>query len=189
MSKQDQNFIETQSDNDQDNLEEIIYDGGSYVNALASGMVTKFELKTVPHPQSYKVSWVNFTSIDVKEMCLVLIQFATYSDKIWCDVTMDVGHTILGRPWLYDLDVPIYGHPNFCSFVHDGKKVKLAPLRSAPPPEAKQPDASNSKALNLISPKTIDKEIAKELMIVLVARQVTDDSSTLSSVKSLAVLN
>jgi len=168
MSKQDQNFIETQSDNDQDNLEEIIYDSGSYVNALASGMVTKFELKTVPHPQSYKVSWVNFTSIDVKEMCLVLIQFATYSDKIWCDVvTMDVGHIILGRLWLYDLDVIIYGRPKSCSFVRDGKKIKLAPLWRALPPETKQTDAlSNNKALNLISPKIVNKELLKGLRLL-----------------------
>ena len=53
-------------------------------------MVIKFGLKAVSHPQSYKVSWVNSVSIDVKERC---------SDKIWFDVvTMDVGHIILGRP-------------------------------------------------------------------------------------------
>ena len=29
---------------------------------------------------------------------------------ILCDVIpMDVGHVILGRPWLYDLDVTIFG--------------------------------------------------------------------------------
>ena len=72
---------------------------------------------------------MNSASIDVKVMCLVPIQFATYSDNIWCDVvTMDVGHIILGRPWLYNLDVTIYGRLNFCSFVHNEKKVKLAPL-------------------------------------------------------------
>jgi len=53
------------------------------------------------------------TSINVKDMCLIQILFATYSDKIWCDVvTMDVDHIILGRPWLYDQDATIYRRPN-----------------------------------------------------------------------------
>ena len=74
----------------------VIIDSGSCVNAVASGMVTKLGLKNIPYSQSYKVSWVNFTSIDVKNMSCS-VQFATYSDKIWCDVvTIDVGHIILG---------------------------------------------------------------------------------------------
>jgi len=60
----------------------VIIDSGSCVNAVASGMVTKLGLKTVPHPHSYKVSWVNSVSIDVKDRCLIPILFATYSDKI-----------------------------------------------------------------------------------------------------------
>ena len=90
-------------------------------------MVIKVGLQVVPHPQSYKVSWVNSTSIDVKERYLVPIDFVTYSDKIWCDVViMNVGHIILCRLWLYNLDV--CGCSNFYSFVYDGKKVKLVPM-------------------------------------------------------------
>jgi len=88
----------------------VIINSENWVNVVASGMVSKLGLKTIPHPQLYKVSWVNSVSIDVKGMCLVLIQFAMYSNKYWCDVvTMDVGHIILGWPWLYDMDVTIYG--------------------------------------------------------------------------------
>ena len=49
---------------------------------------------------------------------------------------------------------------------------------TCPSAEAKQTDASSSKkTLNLIIPKTIDKEIVKGSMIViLVAKEVTDDS-------------
>ena len=45
-------------------------------------------------------------------------------------------------------------------------------------PETKQTDASSSKkSLTLISPKIIDKKIAKgSTIVVLVAREVTDDS-------------
>jgi len=64
-----------------------------------------------------------------------------------CDANMkcNLGHIILDRPWLYDLDVIIYGRWNSCSFVYEEKKVKLAPLWPAPPPETKQADASSSK--------------------------------------------
>ena len=78
---------------------------------------------------------------------------------------MDVGHIILGEPWLYDLDVTIYGCSNVCSFVHDGKKVKLAPTRHVPPPDTKQFDASSSKkALTLMSLKTLDEDSLGNLL-------------------------
>ena len=60
----------------------VIIDSESRVNAVASGIVIKLRLKIVLHHQLYKISWVNSVSIDVKEMCLVPIQFATYSDKL-----------------------------------------------------------------------------------------------------------
>ena len=156
----------------------VIIDNGSCVNTVASGMLTKLGLKIVFHPQSYKVSWVNSASINVKERCLVSILFATYADKTWCDViTMDMGHIILERLWLYDRNVTIYERPNSCSFVYEGK-ITLAPLRLGSLPATKQTEASSSKkTLTLISPKFIDKEMAKGSTIVtLIAREVTDDS-------------
>jgi len=47
-----------------------------------------------------------------------------------CVVTMDVGQIILGRAWIFDNDVHIYGHSNMCLFEHKGKKVKLLPSKS-----------------------------------------------------------
>jgi len=118
-------------------------------------MITKFGLKIVPHPLSYKVSWVNSASIDVKDRCLVPILFVTYSNKIWCNVvTMVVGHIILGRSWLYDIDVTIYGCSNSCSFVYEGKKIKLTPLRSGPTLETKQTEASSNKKALTYQPQT-----------------------------------
>jgi len=118
------------------------------------------------------------------------ILFATYADKIWCDVfTKDVSHIILGRPWLYDRDVIIYERPNSCSFVYEGKKIKLAPLRPGSPPAIKQTEASSSKkTLIPISPKLIDKEIAKGSTVVALAREVTDDSQEHISPAAIPIL-
>ena len=89
---------------------------------------------------------------------------------------MDVAYHF-EQTWLYDLYVNIYGPSNFCSLVHDEKKVKLAPMRNVSLPDTKRPDASSSKnALNLISLKSLDKEITKESTIIfLVAREITND--------------
>ena len=41
---------------------------------------------------------------------------------------MDIGHIILGKPWLYNLDVTICGRSNSCSFSFQGKKIELIGL-------------------------------------------------------------
>ncbi|XP_035551749.1 uncharacterized protein LOC118349905 [Juglans regia] len=111
----------------------IIVDSGSCINAVSVATVSRLGLQPVPHPQPYSVSWVDTSSIAVKERCLVPIQFLEYKDRIWCDVIpMDVGHVILGRPWLFDLDVTIHGRSNSCSFVFNGKKIHLNPLPPKP---------------------------------------------------------
>ena len=67
---------------------------------------------------------------DVKQRCLVPIEFDVYKDKLWCDVVMmDVGQIIVGRPWLYDNDVTIHSRSNMYRFEHEGKKIKLTPYR------------------------------------------------------------
>ena len=63
------------------------------------------------------------------------------------------------------LGVTTYGRSNVYLFVHDEKKVKLAPTRHVPSPDTKWPDASSSKkALNLISLKSLDKESLENLL-------------------------
>jgi len=113
---------------------------------------------------------------------------ATYSDKIWCDVvTMDVSHIILERSWLYDWDITIYRRLNSCSFVHEGKKIILTPLRpNQPIPDTKQTEtSSNNKALTLLSPKL--KEIAKGITVVaLVTRESQDFSCNNTILKEFA---
>jgi len=64
----------------------IIVDSGSCINDVSSKLVSMIGLKVGPHSCPYKVSWVNTTSIEVNERCLAPVQFATYKDKVWCDV-------------------------------------------------------------------------------------------------------
>jgi len=69
----------------------IIVDSRSCINVGSSSLILKIGLKMVPYPSPYKVVWVNAASMEMNKRCLVPVQFATYKDKIWCDViTMDV---------------------------------------------------------------------------------------------------
>lgn len=69
----------------------VIVDSGSSINVVSSKVIERFELETTSHPHPYKVSRINSTALEVKQWCLVPIDFNFYKDKIWCEVlTMDV---------------------------------------------------------------------------------------------------
>ena len=152
----------------------VIIDSGSCINAVSSSIVSYLGLKLTPHPNPYKVSWVDTSSIAIKERCVVPFQFLTYKAKIWCDVIlMDVGHIILGRPWLYDLDVTFHGRSDSCSFIFEGKKIVLNPLKPKPIDMSKKIEAPKAKGLNIISPKAFERVAVQEsIVFVLVAREL-----------------
>jgi len=60
----------------------IIVDSGSCINAVSSTMITKFGLKAVPHSHPYRVTLINSSELEVKQRCLVPIDFGLYKDKI-----------------------------------------------------------------------------------------------------------
>jgi hypothetical protein len=152
----------------------VIIDSESCINAVSSSLVTRLGVKLISHPNPYKVSWVDTSSIDIKERCLLPIQFMSYKDEIWCDVIpIDVRHVIFGRPWLYDLDVTIYGRTNLCSFTFKGKKFKLNPLQPRHIIERKKREESKGKGLHIISPKVTERLVTKgATMFALMARQI-----------------
>ena len=97
----------------------IIVNSGSYINTVSFIETTKFGLKAVSHSHPFRATWINSSALEVNQRCFVPIDFSLYKDKIWYDVvTMNVGHVILGLPWLYDKDVTIYGWLNMCQFEH-----------------------------------------------------------------------
>ena len=77
----------------------IIVDSESCINVVSSTVIAKIGLKAVPHPHPYRVIWINSSALEVKQRCLVPIDFGLYKNNIWCDVvSMNVGHVILRRP-------------------------------------------------------------------------------------------
>ncbi|KAF5463711.1 hypothetical protein F2P56_013855 [Juglans regia] len=147
----------------------IIVDSRSCINAVYVATVSHLGLQPVPHPQPYSVSWVYTSSITVKEHCLVPIQFLEYKDRIWCDVIpIDVGHVILGRPWLFNLDVTIHGRSNSCFFVFNGKKIHLNPLRSKPVGSQQAKKIVERKGLNIINSTESERALVGDYVVFVV---------------------
>ena len=156
---------------------------------MSFNIVSHLGLKLTPHPNPYKVSWVDTSSIAIKERCVVPLQFLTYKVEIWCDVIpMDVGHIILDRTWLYDLDVTLHGQSNSCSFMFEGKKIVLNPLKPKLIYMSKKTKAPKAKGLNIISPKAFERVALQEsIVFVLVARELHGETheEQLEEVKSV----
>jgi len=109
----------------------LIIDNGSGMNVVSQEVIRKMQLPIEAHPIPYKLSWVDDTSIPMRQRCLVTFSLGQhYQDAIWCDVIpMTACHVLLGRPWLYDRKVKYDGYTNTYSFLFNGRKIVLQPLR------------------------------------------------------------
>ena len=108
----------------------LVIDGGSSMNVVSKDVVKLLNLKVEPHPNPFRVAWVNDHTLQVTQRCLVSIQMGDYKDEIYCEVLpMDVAHVLLSRPWLYDLDVTNFGKDNIYSFKYKGKNITLRPIK------------------------------------------------------------
>ncbi|GAV90160.1 hypothetical protein CFOL_v3_33569 [Cephalotus follicularis] len=88
----------------------LVIDNGSCMNIVSKTTNGRLNLKAEPHSKPFRVSWVNKTSLPVSERCLVPMKMGDYDKRVYCDeLPMDVAHVLLGRPWLYDLDVINHG--------------------------------------------------------------------------------
>jgi len=89
---------------------------------------------------------------------------------------MDIGHIILGRPWLYDLDVTIFGRSNICSFTFQGKEIQFIGLPPRSNDDSKKKNKVKEGGLNIISPREFDKEIREEsIVFALVVKEIVED--------------
>ena len=73
---------------------------------------------------------MNDHTFPVTQRCLVSIQRGDYKDEIYYEVLpMDIAHVLLGRPWLYDLNVTNFDKDNIYSFKYKGKNIILRPAK------------------------------------------------------------
>ncbi|GKU97098.1 hypothetical protein SLEP1_g10278 [Rubroshorea leprosula] len=132
----------------------VIIDSGSCENVVSNYMVEKLGLPVKDHPHPYKLQWLRKgNEVKVTKHCLVSFSISNrYQDEVWCDVIpMDACHLLLGRPLQFDRKAIHDGHANTYSFVNDGVKVKLTPLKPEETLEKKDEDKA------LISRSTFQK--------------------------------
>lgn len=102
---------------------------------------------------------------------------------------MDVGHIILGRPWLFDLDVTIYGRSNSCSFVFTGKKIHLNLLPPKPVGLLETKKSVERKGLHIISPTEFEHTlVGNSIVFALVVMEVSFNSTIESPAEVLSIL-
>ncbi|XP_078429360.1 uncharacterized protein LOC144701416 [Wolffia australiana] len=128
-------------------------------------MTSRLGLPLVEHPHPYFVSWIDATSVPVKNQCHLALKVQSYEEEILCDVLpMKVGSIILGRPWLYDNDVHLYGRSNTCSFIHHGKKITWHPYTYSP---QRASPKSPSLGFCILSGQQFQKELDSEMIMCL----------------------
>nr|KYP76514.1 hypothetical protein KK1_020759 [Cajanus cajan] len=94
----------------------LIVDSGSCSNCCSTRLVNKLALTTIPHPQPYKLHWLNEgEELEVNQQVKVKFSIGDYKDKVLCDVIpMEACHILLGRPWQFDKHT-----------IHDGLTNKI----------------------------------------------------------------
>ncbi|XP_071924863.1 uncharacterized protein [Coffea arabica] len=130
LVEEDEEFEEIPAHGKVGMVASLVIDPGSCTNVAGALMVERLSMPTSDHPRPYKLQWLN-NSGEVRVHKQVLINFAIgrYKDDVLCDVVpMQATHIILGRPWQFDKRVIFDGFLNKYSFVHNTKKITLAPL-------------------------------------------------------------
>lgn len=74
------------------------------------------------------------TEFEITHKCLVSYSIGDkYKDEVWWDESpMDVGHVLLGRPWVYERDVTYRGKATTYSLMKDGSEITLYLIKKLP---------------------------------------------------------
>uniref|UniRef100_A0A2N9G5D8 Protein kinase domain-containing protein n=1 Tax=Fagus sylvatica TaxID=28930 RepID=A0A2N9G5D8_FAGSY len=135
----------------------VIIDGGSCENVVATTIVEKLKLKTEDHPEPYKLQWLRKDNeVKVNKRCFVEFSIGkNYKDAVVCDIVpMDACHLLLGRPWQYGRKTKYDGFKNTYSFENDGVKVLLVPLKMVHVPKP-----SFGEETNLLTRSGVEKAL------------------------------
>jgi hypothetical protein len=111
----------------------VIIDVGSCENLVSKEMVTKLNLKVLPHPKPYRIAWFKKGGeVEVTQQCIVPFSIGkNYSDEVIRDVVkIEACHLLLGRSWQFDNKTVHDGEKNIFTFYKSGSKVVLAPMKA-----------------------------------------------------------
>nr|GEW90556.1 hypothetical protein [Tanacetum cinerariifolium] len=106
----------------------VIVDGGSSENIISRDIVTCLKLTPKKHPKPYKIGLMKtIGEVRVTEQCEVLFAMGKYKDTVLFDIVDMDCHVLLGRPWKSDLNVVHKEKENSYTFSKGGRKFTLCP--------------------------------------------------------------
>jgi len=90
----------------------------------------KLKLKSIPHSNQYRVSWLKRgQQVILTKQCLLSFQIGKFSEKVLCDIIeMDACDVLIKRPWLFDIKNFYYGMNNTYEFLNHGQRYRLEPM-------------------------------------------------------------
>jgi len=76
---------------------------GSCCNCCSTMLVEKLALHLLPHPNPYKLQWINDDQgMVVNQQVEVKFSIGNFEDSVLCDIVpMEACHVLLGMPWLF----------------------------------------------------------------------------------------
>lgn len=109
----------------------LILDDGSCENIVSQETVDKLSLLTKEHPHPFKVAWFKKGNVvPITRRCLVKFSIGKFEEGVWFDVApMDACHILLGIPWLFDKKMTHLTEANTYTFMYNGKKMTLHPMK------------------------------------------------------------
>ena len=157
----------------------LVIDGGRSMNVVSKDAIKLLNMKVELHPNPFKVDWMHDHTLSVTQRCLVSIQMGDYKDEIYCEVLpMDVAHVLLGRPWLYDLNVTNFGKDNIYLFKYKGKNIILRLAKPKGWNGKRDISKILEQNLHILKCKKFEREgIETSMCLALVAKEVPSDSS------------
>ena len=122
---------------------------------------------------------MNDHTLPITQRCLVSIPMGDYKDEIYCEVLpMDVAHVLLGRPWLYDLNVTNFDKDNIYSFKYKGKNIILRPAKPKVCNGKRDISKLPERNLHILKYKKLERKgFETGMCLVLVEKEVPSDSS------------
>jgi len=114
-----------------ENTYSLIMDSGSCCNCCSTMLVEKLALSILPHPNPYKLQWINDDEgMVVNQQVEVTFSIGNFEDNVLCDIVpMEACHILLGRPWIFERETIHNSHTNEITFTHQERKIVLHPLK------------------------------------------------------------
>ena len=119
----------------------------------------------------------------VTQQCLLNFHIGNLNKRVLCDVVeMDACHIILGRPWLFDMNVSHDGRENTYEFKKNGKQYKLTSMMETTMIAEKAKDVKDSSQMMFCSAKKFLKEHKRASFCLAIIPKRVQEMENLNSV-------